>query len=781
MAYLYDAPSTYINFSALSEQDDENADSWFDLKSKGSDEMVMEELGSKVEKVIEKSLTPRSKAILTPRGKETLPLAVVTPVVKSEGSPQTDNTETEAIDSSLPGEENVLSTNPKEELQTSCASEKKVAANSDAWKISSTESGTRSRRKSKRLSGHQRTEQQRKQLAKIRAGRQVAAEENEHPPVKKPKMVSITPQAEGALNCTPQSTGAGHKELLSPRAKVKCSMTIPTTPTVLRKKTSSSKLKSTEELELEKMQQLQREVAEHRKKNEEYLKTAIAGAGQPTKRVVIEPTKPIDFHFRTDERLKQHGGTQSNAYKEVDFTTALRKHPSSPLRVPKGPTVPKPFQLSCGSKRKYDEATSEFVSMAQQIEAFQRSTPSRYHLRNRKKEETGPSPARPMKSRITVPKTPALETMKRSRPVTCKSAAELEEEELEKIKQYKFKAQELDTKILEGGPLLPKKPPVKEPTQPIGFNLGIEKRIQQREPKKQEEEKFVFHPLPCPTKILQDRVGVPEKKSVPPTVPMSPAFALRNRVRLPKEEEEKEEHHVIKANPLPHFGVPFKPKPVEQKNVEVCPFSFDTRDKIKQVLKEKRIEELRKEEVPKFKALPLPDFEQINLPAKAVKPPTNPEPFHLRVDDRGTMKAERWGQLIQEELQQQKEATYFKARPNVITHLEPFVPKKENRPPIEGLSGSIVQENFVLATEKRAEERMEFEKRLAEKESLIEKKEEDRRRYLEEQEKEEVLRLREEAVHKANPVRKYKTFEVKPSDHPLTVPVSPKFSDRFCK
>lgn len=781
MAYSYDAPSTYINFSALSEQDDENADSWFDVKSKGAEEILTEELSSKVERMIKKSLTPCSKAILTPRGKQTLPLAVVTPVRKSEGGPNTDNCETKAVDGTLPEEENVLSPDPKEELQTSCASEKK-AASSDVWKMSSTESGTRSRRTSRRLSGHRRTEQQRKQLAKIRADRQAAAKENEHPPVKKQKVVSNTSLAEGAPNCSALSTGAGNQELFSPKGKAKCSMTIPTTPIVLRRKNSANKMKSTEELELEKMQQLQREVAEHRKKNEEFLKTAIAGAGQPTKKVVIEPTKPIDFHFRTDERLKQHGGTQSGSYKEVDFTAELRKHPPSPARVPKGPTVPKPFHLSCGNKRKYDEANaSEFVSLAQQIEAFQRSTPSRYHLRNRKKEETGPSPVKPMKNRITIPKTPALETLKRSRPVTCKSAAELEEEELEKIKQYKFKAQELDTRILEGGPLLPKKPPVKEPTQPVGFNLEIEKRIQQREPKKQEEEKFVFHPLPCPTKILQDRVGVPEKKPAPPTVPMSPAFALKNRVRLPKEEEEKEEPHVIKANPLPHFGVPFKPKPLEQKNVEVCPFSFDVRDKIKQVLKEKRIEELRKDEVPKFKALPLPDFDQVSLPPKAVKPTTNPEPFHLRIDGRGTMKAERWEQMIQEKLKQEKEATCFKARPNVVTHSEPFVPKKENRPPIEGLSDSIVQESFVLATEKRAQERIEFEKRLAEKETLIEKKEEERRRYLEEQEKEEMLRLREEAVHKANPIRKYKAFEVKPSDHPLTVPVSPKFSDRFCK
>lgn len=47
-----------------------------------------------------------------------------------------------------------------------------------------------------------------------------------------------------------------------------------------RRTNLASKLKSTEEQELEKMQQLQREVMELRKKNEESLKAAIAGAGE---------------------------------------------------------------------------------------------------------------------------------------------------------------------------------------------------------------------------------------------------------------------------------------------------------------------------------------------------------------------------------------------------------------------------------------------------------------------------------------------------------------------
>lgn len=54
---------------------------------------------------------------------------------------------------------------------------------------------------------------------------------------------------------------------------------------------------------------------------------------------------------------------------------------------------------------------------------------------------------------------------------------------------------------------MPKKPPVKPPTQAIGFDLEIEKRIQERESKKKsEDEHFEFHSRPCPTKILEDVV-----------------------------------------------------------------------------------------------------------------------------------------------------------------------------------------------------------------------------------------------------------------------------------
>ncbi|NXJ56624.1 TPX2B protein, partial [Spizaetus tyrannus] len=745
--YSFDVPNPCINFATLSDDDVHNADSWFDQKADLENVPPAENLAK---------VSQNSPAFSKPD--------IILSSVASQGITMSK-----------------LACHGEDDGQAECVQASAVPQNIvgslTSWRA--TAPAEASQRAGRRQATTQRKTQQRKQPARIKGERNANALVNkeEVPP---PKKMRLSSSGEKVTEVPTRRQPLQNPDLSPGRGRSK--PTMPSTPTVLKRTNHSAKLKSTEEQELEKMQQLQQEVVELRKKNEESMKAAIAGAGQPMKRTVGQVTKPIDFHFCTENRIKQHGESQpGNEYKELDFAAVLRKHPPSPVRVPKGPTIPKPFNLSQGNKRKLEETTSEYVSLAEQVEAFQKRTPSRYHLRSRKSDE-GPVPGKLVKARLTNPKTPVLLTKQRFRPVTCKTTAELEAEEMEKIQQYKFKARELDPKIFEGGPLLPKKPSVKELTQPIGFELEIEKRIQERESKKQqEEEHFEFHSRPCPTKILEDIVGVPEKKVLPVTVPKSPAFTLKSRTRMPGRDEEKEKEvvPVIKANPMPHYGVPFKPKMPEQRHVEVCPFSFDARDRERQIQKEKKIEELQKEEVPKFKALPLPYFDHVKLPEKKVKNPTQPEPFNLQIDERGVAKLQSWKQQLKEDLKRQKEAACFKARPNTVVYQEPFVPKKENKLLSESLSGSIVPESFELATEKRAKERQEFEKQLAAIEAIRERHQEQVRQQQEEREKEEVAKLRQELVHKANPIRKYRSVEVKPSDQPLTTPKSPNFSDRF--
>ncbi|XP_076208569.1 targeting protein for Xklp2 isoform X1 [Aptenodytes patagonicus] len=767
--YSFDVPNPCINFATLSDDDVDNADSWFDQKNNLENVPPVENLAK-----VSQNSPAFSKS-------DTILSSVTSQGITMSESCNEEDGEAECVQA------NVVPQN--------------IVGSLTSWRAAAPAEA--SQRAGRRQTTKQRKTQRCKQPARIKAGRNANALVNkeEVPPLKKMRICRSAGKTGPSTPGPVVSSSSGEKltEVSTKREPLqnpdlspgrgKSKLTMPSTPTVLKRTNLSGKLKSTEKLELEKMQQLQREVMELRKKNEESLKAAIAGAGQPVKRTVGQVTKPIDFHFCTENRIKHVESQPENEYKELDFAAVLRKHHPPPGQMPKGPTMPKPFNLSQGNKRKLEETTSEYVPLAEQVEAFQKRTPSRYHLRSRKSGE-GPVPGKLVKARLTNPKTPVLLTKQRFRPATCKTTAELEAEEMEKIQQYKFKAQELDYKIFEGGPLLPKKPPVKELTQPVGFELEIEKRIQERESKKQqereskqqqEEEHFEFHSRPCPRKILEDVVGVPEKKVLPVTVPKSPVFTLKSRTRMPGRGEEKEQEvvPVIKANHMPHYGVPFKPKMPEQRHVEVCPFSFDARDRERQIQKEKKIEELQKEEVPKFKALPLPYFDHIKLPEKKVKNPTQPEPFNLQVDERGAAKLQSWKQQLKEDMKRQKDAACFKARPNTVMYQEPFVPKKENKLLSESLSGSIVPESFELATEKRAKERQEFEKRLADIEAIRERHQEQVRQRQEEREKEEVAKLRQELVHKANPIRKYRSVEVKPSDQPLTIPKSPSFSDRF--
>ncbi|XP_040837606.1 targeting protein for Xklp2 isoform X2 [Ochotona curzoniae] len=721
-SYTFDAPTEFINFTSLDdEEDSENVDLWFEekanLENKFPGKNGIGEL-------------PLCKTALR---KTNLQQAGVTPLRT------VDNTYKEAE------KENILEQSvPSKEV------EGVILKNTP----------TQPQRRSIRLSAQKDLEQKEKHNVRMKAKRCATPRTvSEIPPSKKMKV----------SNNKTEEEGSARKDVSGKKESSKGSRhTLPCIPPTRQKV-----LKSTEEQELEKRMKMQQEVIEMRKKNEEFKKLALAGAGQPVKKPVIQTTKSVDFHFHTNERIKQQPKNQEE-YKEVDFTSELRKHPPSPARVTRGCTIIKPFNLSQGKKRTFDEAASTYVPLAQQVEAFHKRTPNRYHLRS-KKEDINPLPSKPSVIKLSRdPQTPVLQTKHRTRPIAYKSAAEQEAEELEKLQQYKFKAREIDPRILEGGPILPKKPPVKPSTQPIGFDLEIEKRIQERESKKKsEDEQFEFHSRPCPTKILEDVVGVPEKKVLPITVPKSPAFALKNRIRMPaKEDEEEDEPVVIKAQPVPHYGVPFKPQMPEARTVEICPFSFDSRDKERQLQKEKKIKELQKGEVPKFKAHPLPHFDTINLPEKKVKSVTQIEPFCLETDRRGAVKAQNWKHQLEEELKQQKEAACFKARPNTVTSQEPFVPKKEKRP-------AAVQEPFQLATEKRAKERQELEKRMAEVEALKLQQLEEARQQEEEQKKEELIQLRKELVHKANPIRKYQSVEIKSSDQPLTVPVSPKFSTRF--
>lgn len=83
--------------------------------------------------------------------------------------------------------------------------------------------------------------------------------------------------------------------------------------------------------------------------------------------------------------------------------------------------------------------------------------------------------------------------------------------------------------------------------------------------------------------------------------------------------------------------------------------------------------------------------------------------------------------------------------------------------------------NVELNSEKRAEERQEYERRKRELEAQNKVLEEEINKRRQEEERLELIRLRQETVMKSGPIKSYKPINIKPSNKALTEPFSPRF------
>nr|XP_054748957.1 targeting protein for Xklp2 homolog [Lytechinus pictus] len=565
-------------------------------------------------------------------------------------------------------------------------------------------------------------------------------------------------------------------------------LTLPTTPTFMKRNTAKpgAQFKSTEQMEMERIAGFRQQLAARKKQSQASYKRVQESSGYHAVKAVVPPTKPVGFTFETDQRIKEH--PMATRQDTKSFESDLRRGKTSPGKVHHGPTVPKPFKLTENRKRKLTEGEgskdSPYCSMATRIQRFHNKTPQRFHTRrsgdhkdnSMHKEEI-------QKPRLTCPKTPNLESRNRKRAITVQSAAEKEEQELQEMQSYKFKAKPVNPKLMNNRNIGLKMPTHKEPTKAVGFNLESERRMKERETKKmqegeeKEEEHYEFHARPVSTKMLEGPVGIGPAKPRTLTCPKSPAFALKNRVRIKEDivEPEESKSRIIHARPIHHVGVPFKPQ-TSHKTTDTQPFSFEQRDKEIQARKEAKIQEIYQEEEKArlFKAKPI--LEPVSVPEKKVKPVTKPEPFHLSNEEQGAKRAEMWSKKIEEELKEQRGmANAFKAKPADVVYNEPFVPQKSNKPLIE-------INPFNLNTDRRAVEREEFEEWKLKKELQDRESRYQQEKLKEEEERKEVERMRrEDLVYRAKPIKHYKPVHVMPSLKPLTDACSPNFSDRFQK
>lgn len=446
----------------------------------------------------------------------------------------------------------------------------------------------------------------------------------------------------------------------------------------------------------------------------------------PVKNIKPKPvTRPKEFHFATDQRLKSHSMSTRQDNSTTDFPHQLRQNmrPASPIRMRR--TIPKPFNLSSGSKRTYDQANPAQnkpaifqPSMGEAVIDFQNQM---------RKPVVRPEGRKgPMKAlRTTQPKTPNLSTRTRTRSTHIVSQQEIEEQELEEIQKYRFK------------------------------------------------------PNPCPEAILKNPSKLKAVAKKEATIPQSPSFAMKARAANRPARPPTPEPPKPTSRPAPHFGVAFKPT-LDSKKTVPMPFSFQPKDEERFAKKEERIQdEIKKQCEPvNFRAqpCPFPESPSLVLPEKKVKESTKAVPFRLIGEQKAKEHVENLQQTIANETAELKEGANFRANTSYkkILHSEPFKPNLAH-------SHTAEVKDFKLKSEVRAQQREELhhKREIAELEHLKIKQmqeEENKRR-----EEAEIKALRKQMEFHANEVRKFNGVEVRPSEKPLTEARAPNFSTRFKK
>lgn len=543
-----------------------------------------------------------------------------------------------------------------------------------------------------------------------------------------------------ASTCSSLSISSDYCSTARKVPKIKHQLVVPITPNVLRRSARTKTAivcaqKDREETELEIIAQKQKEMAGMLKQNKASMRKALAGQSYvPCRSAGDNLTHPQEFHFATDKRLGPINNAQCNEETETNFVGSLRQHPPSPTFKNKKPTKPVPFKITESKKRKEpdsdDNPIGEYQSMAQKVYQWQKRTPERFRVKPLREQNQGPPPAESDKAqlKLTAPKTPNLKARDRKRPLAADCVSREEQEKMleKEIKSYKFKANEINPKIFEcngtlGVYMEPKKPLTE--IEPFSF---------------QSEERVVVH-----------------------------------KAKEHITHEDEDHSRVIKAQELPDFSNVFQPE-LPHCHTESEPFSFDQRDKELKKKKEEAVKAIILEEEKKaseFRAKPLPSFPQPPLPS-STKSLTEPVPFNLSTENRGAVKAEKWGQKLQQEIDDGRMKRVFKARPTNVLYNDPFVPDKSIVKP------STIIEEFTMNSDKRAKEREIYEMHKAERELEEEEIRMQLQKEREEEEKINLKILRKQLVHKPNPIRKYRSVEIKHSDKELTNPQSPEWQSK---
>lgn len=527
---------------------------------------------------------------------------------------------------------------------------------------------------------------------------------------------------------------------------------------------SNAKHMSTADLELQKIEEKRQEALAAKKLSEKSFKKSLHSKGYVPVNSGRKLTVTKVFEFKSDKRLR----TRSADYVKspvTDLAQILRKDNLHHHNKPPKMTVVQPFKLS---QCKKVENVGNYQTVAEQVRNFSKKTPERFRTRSRdSKPQKAWSPPR-----CTIPKTPNFTSSQRSRPLNLLSTKEKEEKEIEEIQKYKFKAKEVDKKIFQTRIGI-KEVPKKEATVVVPFDLPGSKVPTTK--KEIPKENYVFHARPLPTGILEGVLGVKPVEAPSLTVPESPAFALKQRThRFATQQQQTQEPVIrkIKARPYVHYGIQFEPK-LEHRCITAEPFTFDEKMKENQMKKEQKIQKLIEEskKVTEFTANPIPDYSNTGLPPKKMPTTTKLAPFKLHIEERVEKRIEEKQQQLEDEMKLQQEKMKFKAQPCEVVKKPPFMPQLDHKCTQE-------REPFELSTEARSAQRTQFEEQKKAREAELMSMRLEAERLKQDEEEREIQRLRQEAVHKANPIKHYKPVQMQHGSQSVTIPVTPKFATK---
>lgn len=123
---------------------------------------------------------------------------------------------------------------------------------------------------------------------------------------------------------------------------------------------------------------------------------------------------------------------------------------------------------------------------------------------------------------------------------------------------------------------------------------------------------------------------------------------------------------------------------------------------------------------------------------------------------------------VENQTEQEKREAEFKARDASVLYSKPFSPEKSTKPLTR-------VDNVVLHSQLRSGLRAKYEAARQGRADLLLEENLQRRALREAEEAKEVAKYRKGLVHKAQPIGRYAPVVVKPSQKPVTQPISPHF------